>query len=310
MDKYLSAFQPYLVLLSATISITTLGFILNLLRAIRDNAQDRIAVQEERLKKASDDQQRTEKWAEREKAALKDELAVAKASLDRILQDQGLDLSSLSLGKQLSESAGLVRETAEALVQEMQAKLAQLADLQGSIPNNHDMELSVAMGAMSTGSFSDAAAHFDTYARAEDDSWEANLARGVAHANARGGRDSNIASLRAYNEAIAMVPIDIDDNFRARMFAYRGAILKRLNRLSEAEADLRYALTMARDRYELTDIHYNLACIHAMRGEKDHMLAEIEHVKSSASYMRAIRAHRQTYFANFAGDPDFLRALA
>jgi tetratricopeptide (TPR) repeat protein len=204
----------------------------------------------------------------------------------------------------------LVRETAEALVQEMQAKLAQLADLQGSVPNNRDIELSVAIGAMSTGSFSDAAAHFDTYAHAEDDSWEANLARGVAHANARVGRDSNIASLRAYNEAIALAPIDIDQKLRARMYAYRGAILKRLNRLSEAEADLRYALTLARDRYELTDIHYNLACIHAMRGEKDHMLTELAYVKSNQQYMNAIRAHRLTYFARFADDPDFVRVLS
>jgi len=280
-------------------------------KAIRDNAQDRIAVQDERLKRAAEEKPRTEKWAEREKAELKEQLNKAKAEMDALLKSEGIDLASLSIGKQLSDSANAVRSTAEALIVEMKEKLAQLVNLEKSNGGklNSGWELTLAMGAMASGSFDDAAAHFDAYSKNGGQSWQASLSRGVAHANARGGSKSNLASLRAYNDAIALAPLDLDPDRKARMFGYRGAMLKRMNRLQEAESDLRIALTLANAEYERTDIHYNLSCIYAMRGEKENMLAEIQTFKNNRKYLNAVYAHRHDYFLKFANDPELVSAI-
>jgi hypothetical protein len=299
--------QPYLTAISAVFSVATLGFILNLVKSVRDNAQDRIAIQDERLKRAAEEQQRTEKWADKEKVELKEQLDRAKSEMDALLKSQGIDLTNLTLGKQLSESASAIRETADSIIKEMQDKLTRLANMKSDTEKALDptWELSVAMGAMASGSFADAAAHFDAYSKADAASWQSNFTRGVAHANARQGHVSDLASLRAYNDAIAMAPQTLEKNRKARMFAYRGAMFKRLDRLAEADSDLRIALSLADARYELTDIHYNLACVYAMRGEKTAMLTELRELQGT-TYIGAVRAHERDYFKKFANDPEFI----
>jgi Flp pilus assembly protein TadD len=307
----LTDLQPYLTALSAGLGIATLGFLLNVVKTIRDNAQDRIAIQEERLKRAAEEQQRTEKWAEREKATLKEQINVAKAEMDALLKREGIDLNTLSLGKQLSESAVEVRATAQALVEEMKNKLAQLSTIEKPVsePAKPDWELSLAMGTMAAGSYGEAATHFDSYATGRSDSWQAHFSRGVAHANSRKGEPSDIAALRAYNEAIALAPVDIDKNRRARLFSYRGAMLKRLSRLEEAEADIRIALSLADATHEVLDARYNLACIHALRAERELMFDQLSALKGSPQHLRAVAIHTRDYFARFAGDPEFLAVL-
>lgn len=307
----LTDLQPYLTAISAGLGVATLGFLLNIVKAVRDNAQDRIAIQEERLKRAAEEQQRTEKWAEREKTELREQLNKTKTEMDALLKREGFDLNTLALGKQLSDSAAEVRATAQTLVEEMKDKLAQLATVEKPKEEIIDpgWELSLAMCAMAAGSFSDAATHFDAYSKNGGESWQAHFSRGVAHANRRCGHDSDLASLRAYNEAIALAPADMDANYRARLFSYRGGILKRLGRLQEAEADIRLALSQATAQHEVLDAHYNLACIHAMRGERQLMFEELAILCDSRSHLRAVAAHIQDYFAKFANDPELLTVL-
>lgn len=307
----LTDLQPYLTAISAGLGVATLGFLLNVVKTVRENAQDRIAVQEERLKRAAEEQQRTEKWAEREKTELRDQLNRTKAEMDALLKREGFDLNTLALGKQLSESAVEVRATAQTLVDEMKAKLAQLSTVKKARNETPDpgWELSLAMGAMAAGSFDDAATHFDAYSKDGGESWQAHFSRGVAHANRRGGRDSDLASLRAYNEAIALAPADIEINRRARLFSYRGGMLKRLGRLQEAEADVRMSLSLATGEHEVLDGHYNLACIHAMRGERQQMFEELASLRHSKRHLGAIAGHLQDYFTRFAEDAELLALL-
>src|SRR5262249_3948754 len=89
----------------------------------------------------------------------------------------------------------------------------------------------------------------EEYAQYRPDDWESCYSRGVAFANARRGKQTDVASLRAYNDAIAFAPRMIDDNLRARLFSYRGAILKRLGRLDENESDLSLASKYATAYY-------------------------------------------------------------
>jgi tetratricopeptide (TPR) repeat protein len=302
----LTELQPYFTAITAGLGVATLGFLLNVVKTVRENAQDRIALQEERLKHASEYQQRTEKWAEREKAELNARLGEAKDQLDALMKSQGLDLGSLALGKQVSDSAADVRTTMQSLVQQLKEHLAQLPTL-GQRATNADVELSVAMGAMAAGSFADAATHFDSYARNGGESWQAHFSRGIAHANSRQGASSDLSALRAYNDALALAPNNIDQNRRARLFIYRGAMLKRLGRLAEAEADLQLGLTLADAVHEQADARYNLACVYAMSNQRAALFRELSLL--SPREIAAVRSHMHDYFVYFASDAEFLRIV-
>lgn len=303
----LAELQPYLAAVSAGLSVATLALILNIVKTIRDNALDRIAIQEERIRKAVDDHQRLEQWADREKTELKAQLERAKADLDQLLKKEGIDLDTLALGKQLTDSTLEVRVAAQALVDEMKVKLAQLTQIapsNGKLPEDDSLELSIAMGAMASGSYSEAATHFDVYATRGGSSWQAHFSRAVAHANSRLGEQSDTAALMAYNDAIALSPRDLESNQLARLFAYRGAMLKRLHRLAEAQSDLTLALTMATAEYERLDIHYNLACVYAMRREGDQMFIHLAKLAENRSHRNAVAAHLSDYFVHFRSHPD------
>lgn len=321
----LKEIEPYLTLVTAFLSVGALGFILNLWKAMRDSADDRIKavtessaaelraaqersnILEERIKLHDEDKKRAEDWYDRQKTDLTEQLNRAKQELDALLKGNGVDLYSLTIGRQLSDQANLARDSVEKLVREMQEKIDRLSDLESGNRLTIDpaWELSLAMGAMSYGSFAEAAAHFEAYSKEGELTWQDSLTRGVAHANARGGRETDLASLRAYNDAVALLPDDLETNKKARIFGYRGAIFKRLGRTSEAEADLKLALKFAHSEREIFDIHYNLACIYAMRRDKQAMLSEMEYISGSPRYIGAVIDHKEDYFSYYANDPDF-----
>ena len=139
--------------------------------------------------------------------------------------------------------------------------------------------------------------------------WEDYFIRGVNAANRRGGTARNLAALRAYNEAIALAPVDLLDNSRSRLHAYRGAILKRLGRLEEAEHDLILAQKWAVAASEIEDADYNMACVMAMSGKPEQAIALVKKLVSqnvrwanilkTNSYFRTLATHAE--FAAWVG---------
>ena len=100
-------------------------------------------------------------------------------------------------------------------------------------------------------------------------SWELYFSQGIAYANSRMGNDSDLKSLQSYSSAIVFMPDSVDsNNLKARLYIYRGALLKRLNRLKEAENDIKMGLVYASEEYEINDGLYNLACVYAMQSRK------------------------------------------
>ncbi len=306
----LKELQPYFVAASAALGVATLGFILNIVKTIRDNAQDRIAVQEERLKRAEDDHARLEKWSEREKAELRLKLEETKAEVDAILAKEGIDAITLAAGKRLSDTAAELRATTELLVAEMQDKLTKLSALDDAAEISKGASRTLAMVAMASGKYSDAAARYDTYAASGTVSWEDNLSRGIAHANAKDGHRSNLAALMAYNDAIALAPKSLDGNRRAQLFTYRAAMLKRQERFREAENDLSISLELATADIERLDAHYNLACIYAMQGRGDDMRKHLSELEDNSRFRANVANHIYDYFSNFRDDPMVQKLLS
>lgn len=169
--------------------------------------------------------------------------------------------------------------------------------------------LEAAHGLMATREWASAARYFDRYVEIEPDNWDAQFSRAVAHANSRVGRESDLAALRAFSDAIALRPPLTKSNLLARLHSYRGAMLKRLQRLAEAEADLRLAEAMATETAEENDIRYNLACVMAMKGCNDEALELVRSLQGTP-YIAAISAKREQYFASLADDPEFLALLS
>lgn len=112
-----------------------------------------------------------------------------------------------------------------------------------------DTLLVLAEGLMAQSKWFEAGRKLEEYSRARPEDWEANRLRGIAFANSRAGFETNLASLRAYNEAIAFLPPGIESNLKARLFAYRGAMLsasedrKKLKRIYLSQNGMRLRIT-------------------------------------------------------------------
>jgi hypothetical protein len=63
-------------------------------------------------------------------------------------------------------------------------------------------------------------------ATADSYNWEDYYIKGVNLANTRGDSDVNLKALHAYASAIALMPKELPQNARSRVYAYRGAIFE------------------------------------------------------------------------------------
>jgi Leucine-rich repeat (LRR) protein len=223
----------------------------------------------------------------------------------------GLDIQSLvTAQRKLSDLPQAIELEIRSLLKSLQSHvLAQ----QQTAPKSADLDpatiLALAKGLLAEQKWVEAGMEFERYARYKPDDWEASYGRGVAFANARGGNSTNLSALRACNDAITYAPQNANSPLQARLFAYRGAILKRLNRLNEAEADLNIAQRYAIADYERMDVAYNLACVYALTHRRDEMLNQIRLIGGSPRYLNAVLAHLDDYFATYKNDPDLLKLI-
>ncbi len=230
------------------------------------------------------------------------------ASQVRDQMDQsGLNLVDLVQGHAMSESAV---DDIRPLVEELSKSVKSLQDeRQSNIGVDPDSLRALAHGELGIGNWLAAARILDEYAQHRPDDFEANFSRGVAYANAREGRSTNVSALRAYNDAVASIPESLDTNYRARLFTYRGAILKRMHRFEEALSDFHIAESLATADYEVTDLMYNFASTYAMMGDRARMMEVIKRSPPQSKILSMIRARLSAYFSNFADDEEFLALI-
>lgn len=333
--------QPYITTLAATLNVVTLGFLVNLANLIRNAAKDkieilearnkavqeaaddkaklleaRIQILEDQRKGVQDDLERTEKWHTRRVEELTLEVEGYKNKLSSSLDKAGIDFESLLLGRSTGNIADELKQMVENSLAEMQGALKEVYAMgEPTVQANPDWYLELGKGLMAKGDWEKAAKQLDKYVQYDPTNWEVQFSRGVSYANTRKGKESDLLSLRAYNEAIAIIPPnsnETDVNMRARLFAYRGAMLKRLNRLDEAEADLNIAYKLARRDFEIRDIKYNLACVYALKGDRASLMDMIASLKSHKRHLEefiSIQSHLNDYFSQFANDKEFLDSI-
>jgi hypothetical protein len=310
MEEFLIKLQPYLSLVTTLLSLAVLGFIINLALLLRQSYAaraealiDQKGVIEERLKKSEKDLEKTEKWYQREIDRLKNQLS-------EILKKENITTEKLADPSSFTELKEEIKTVIKDLLKEMKS-------LETSVKNDGYEEVSdpkwyldMANAFSASDRWLDAAKHYDKYILYNNEDWEIHFLRAVAYANSRIDNSTNISALRSYNDSIALIPTNLDNNTKARLYAYRGAILKRLGRLDESLNDLLFAKNYATARYEVNDIKYNLACVYAMKNDKDNLFQLIKELKASYNDLSAIRAHLNDYFSSFITDKEFMNLIS
>ncbi len=219
----------------------------------------------------------------------------------------GVALADLVLGRRMNAVAV---EQLRPLVEKLNHSIRSLQhQRKREIEVDPESLRALAHGELGVGNWLRAAKTLDEYAKYQPDDFEANFSRGVAYANARDGHKTNVGALRAYNDAVATMPENLDANARARLFTYRGAMLKRMHRFEEALADFHVSESLATSEYEVADLLYNLASVYAMMGDRDKMMAVIRRIPRGSNVWDAIRARLTDYFSAFAADEEFLQLI-
>lgn len=223
------------------------------------------------------------------------------------MDEAGVDLADLVQGHGMTASAV---EHIRPLVKELNESVRSLRNERvrdtGVDP---DSLRTLAHGELAVGNWLAAARILDEYAKHSPDDFEASFSRGVAYANARDGHKTNVAALRAYNDAVASMPESLDANYHARLFTYRGAMLKRMHRFEEALADFHISESLATNEYEVHDLLYNLASVYAMMGDRDKMMDVMRRIPAGSEIFSVIRARLGDYFSTFSHDEEFLQLI-
>ncbi|MBV7326922.1 hypothetical protein KFU94_01410 [Chloroflexi bacterium TSY] len=210
------------------------------------------------------------------------------------------------------ETISVLREEIKITIAEVLKEILSLEKDAGSDKEALDdptLHLEMAKGFSLSAQWLKAAEYYNRYIEYFPDDWQIHFFRGVAYQNSRQSYHTNLEALRAYNEAIVYIPKDMDINIRARLFTYRAAVSKRLNKLDEAESDLLLAQEYATADYEVHDIKYNLAAVYALKGERSKMLKKIEELHKRPNKLLNIRLHLDDYFAAYSNDQEFLNAI-
>jgi tetratricopeptide (TPR) repeat protein len=230
--------------------------------------------------------------------------------LHQTMQTYDLDLTSIAFGRSINDVPAQGQGEIRHLTASLQGATRPVHTQDGLTQPDPDPRALLELGKslMAEGDWVQAAKYFDEYVRVVPDDWLAHFSRGVAHANARLGTESNLAALRAYNDAIALAPADAGPDLMARAYAYRAGIYKRLGRLPEAEADVNLGESLASDPDIRADLLYSRACIYAMTGRREQTIQAVRDL-SGTRQIRAIPGHLEDYFRSLRGDPEFLSVL-
>jgi len=304
MKDLLSKLQPYVGLISAVASITVLSYLVQLLNLIRGAFSEQVnavkeqkSVTEARLKEAEDDLARTEKWHEREMGTLQRKLATLLGSENITIEKLVATGGQLELGEESKQAINSVLKEISLLRDALPQRGQALASPPGAL-------LDQAKGFSAAGDWRNAADFYGRHLKSDPENWEVHFLKAIALANSRGGKDEYRRAAAELGAAIAYAPVDLDNNTRARLMAYRGSALKRLGRLEEAENDLLLARRWATADYEVEDIAYNLSGVYSTMKRREDMFRCLRPLAAKEKWRDYIR-HRQEYFSNHWEDPEF-----
>lgn len=297
--------QPYFSAVGAILGFATLGFLLRLTSIIRTADRAWGEAKEEQRKLAESRTAFFQEVNQEKTNKLTAENEALRARLEKALATSGVTVESMISGDQVNQIGSELSEKIDNLIERMEQ-----AGSNGAQIRDPMWHLELAKGHMARRRWNEAAKHFDAYVSSYPSDFRSQLSRGIAYANQRGGPATNLKALRAYNEAIAFMDEGAEAWLSARLFIYRGAMLKRLGRLDQSEADLLIGKARADTDHEAFDAEYNLACVYAMKNDRANLFATLQRLSGAKRELNAIKGHLNDYFSNFADDEEFLRLIS
>lgn len=260
--------KEWMVFINGLLTLGAIGFIIRFSLMMKAAFKEKEDILQKRLDAFDEDLKRTEKWADRNKEELTKERDELKQKLDRILTEANVDINSFDLLNAVQQ----INSEFKTSLKEISSKIESLEITPNE--NNYELNISMAKAFASNGEWFKAATQYDIATRELSNNWELYFYKGVAYANSRKGLETNLKALQSYADAIVYMPSELDVDMKARLFIYKGALLKRLNRLDESENYVKSGLKHAKASYEVNDGLYNLGCIYAMKNDSENF-AEI-----------------------------------
>jgi tetratricopeptide (TPR) repeat protein len=328
--EILNALSQYANLINLALLITIIGWLFSLTQIYKENitekfdaklaakdvevkslterltlANEQLEFQKtnssQQIESTKNDLQRTEKWYEREISALREKLSGT-------LSNEGITTESLVMNLDTS----ILKSEFKTIIVDV---LKEITEIETKIKYDDEkiqrpeFFLDLAKGYYLSKQWLEAAKNCDKYVEYFPTDWEAHILRGVSYMNSRNGNSTDLAALHAYHEAIVFMPDNVESELRARLFTYRGAAAKRLNRLDEAESDLLLAQKFASTEYRICDIKYNLAAVYALRGDRLKMLEMVSALKEHPEFLMSVQAHLNDYFSKYVSDMEFIKMI-
>jgi len=306
VPNWMSEYEPVFTFVGAAVSLGLLALLVRLFGIWRTTYTDRINVIEERVKIANERRQQVEEDSAMKEQWQQKEIDRLQNQLSKTMDAGNVTIESLVSGSEVVQNAEDIQKSIRDILSEMRELRVGLDADTGANP---ELYLELANGHTVTNEWSQAAAYYQKYIDFDDGKWRVYFLMAVAYANSREGSKANLESLRAYGNAIALLPDEIDPNTRARLYIYKGAMLKRMKRLIEAEASVLLGARWATNDYEQFDAKYNLACIYAMlENRKQDMLDQLRALLKNKPYATVI-LNKKHYFERYWNDEDFKQVL-
>lgn len=304
--------QTVISIITGVINLVLLTFLINFFKTFREIAKEREELIKEQKNLSDSKTQVVEKelaFTDRQNKQLLTEKESLQKQLTEVLKSEGVD-KSFVLDNSLLKNLTL---DFIAKVDMLTTKLekVELAINQNGEPKkiDGDYHLSIGNGFIISKDWEKAVYHLDLASQVFPLDPNIHFTRGVCYANIRGGRETDGKSIEAYSRAIVYLS-DTEKETRSKAYIYRGAMLKRLGKLDEAENDIKFGLSHTSNKHFQSDALYNLACIYAMRNEKDNLYSAIKLIRqSNVSYIDAIKYHIRDYFINFKEDIEFNKLI-
>lgn len=227
-----------------------------------DFAKDQSAFLKERIDVIGESTEIFEKTIQRQKINL-DALNIENEKLKEQLTDANIDPQSYYIENVVVNGNDELKSKIKTMTDKIETLMQKNSD------DNFELHLSLANAYAINEDWKKSAEQFEIVTRLKNTSWELYFSQGIAFANSRMGRESHLKALQSYSSAIVFLPDEIDNNIKARLYIYKGAMLKRLNRIKEAEYNIKLGLEYAVNKYEINDGLYNLSCVYAIQNEKD-----------------------------------------
>lgn len=276
-DNKMEQAKEWMVFINGLLTLGVIGFIIRFSLMMKTAFKEKEDVLQKRLDAFEEELKRTEKWAARKRDELIKERDELKQRLEKTLTEANVDTNSFDLLNAVQK----INSEFKTSLREISSKIESLGITTDG--NNYELNISMAKAFASNGEWFKAATQYDIVTRGRSDNWELYFYKGVAYANSRKGLETNLKALQSYADAIVYLPSDLDVDMKARLFIYKGAMLKRLNRLDESENYIKIGLKYAEASYEINDGLYNLACIYAMKNDTENFSKISEKLKTQDS---------------------------